>query len=212
MIIPGIFETDFEIIKKQIKEMEGVAQIVQIDIDDGLIDNGLTFLDYERFNEIQTKLQYDLHLMVAHPIKFLEKPITNVVKVCTHVEAYDDIWEFLKKGKSIGYKVGLSIHLDSEPESWMKYVETCDFIQFMGVIPGAQGRKFDTTVLEKIEEFKKVFPGKPTQIDGGINENTIHDVLKSGINDIVIGSQIFKSNDPKKSFNKFKEIYEKTLR
>ena len=47
MILPTIFEKDFSEIKRKIKLVEGVADMIQIDFADGKLVDGETFLEIE---------------------------------------------------------------------------------------------------------------------------------------------------------------------
>ena len=87
----------------------------------------------------------------------------------------------------------------------MPYIETVDYVEFITVEPGGQGRGFDANSLEKIKTFRFSFPDIPIQVDGGINETTLRDLLNLGIRDLVIGSAIFKAENPLDQFKKFQK-------
>jgi ribulose-phosphate 3-epimerase len=69
-----------------------------------------------------------------------------------------------------------------------------DVVLIMTVEPGFAGQDFIFDCLPKIEELRKIFK-KDIEVDGGINELTARDCLKSGANALVAGSFIFGAKD-----------------
>jgi len=216
MIIPAILEKDFSEVEKKIKLLEDTASVVQIDIVDNTIIEGETFLEVEKLGRIRSKSDITLHLMVAEPLKFIKKSgffstfkstkINGMSTVITQlIEDGDRIYEFIKFSKETGYKVGLSINIDQDNSLLQPSIKNLDLVQFMGVIPGKQGNAFIPEVLEKITRFKKDFPAVTTQIDGGVNKDNFDLILKTGVDNIAIGSSIFNTEDPKKTFLEFLE-------
>ena len=65
----------------------------------------------------------------------------------------------------------------------------------MTVNPGFGGQSFMNDQLEKIVATKKIIDKSNSytllEVDGGINENNIQDVVNCGANTIVAGSSIF---------------------
>jgi ribulose-phosphate 3-epimerase len=202
MIIPAILETDFEKILEEIKAIESVADLIQIDVCDGNFVNEETFTDIQQLDEIDTKADFELHLMVENPTEFLTTKLKKVKKVSAHVEA-QNIGTFIDKAKTLGYETGISINPETNLEELAPYMERVDFIQFLTVVPGKQGSDFREDVIDKIIIFKQSAPTKKIQVDGGIDEETLVRVIEAGVEDIAIGSQIFQK--PQDSFEHFVE-------
>ena len=66
----------------------------------------------------------------------------------------------------------------------------------LGVNPGPSGQKFEWYVLDRIQEFKIKYPKIRCEIDGGINEENLEEIKKSGADFIAVGSAIFEAKDP----------------
>lgn len=213
MIIPSILEPTFEKTLEKIKIIEGVAPIIQIDIADNKLVNGKTFLEIEKLDKIETKAELQVHLMVKNPVDFINKnrkfipfttvKIKNVSTVFTQLVDPIQMKAFFKLAKKLGYKTGVSINTDQDNKLIDPYTGDVDFAQFMAIVPGKQGNSFIPAVLSKIVTFKKEHPSVTTQIDGGINETTLPQVLKTGADNITIGSAIFNSENPKEKYMEF---------
>lgn len=207
MIVPGIFEKDFEEVKRKLRLVEQVAPLVQIDIADGILVDGKTFLTTEKLNEIETKTKLELHLMVTNPTNYVTK-INNVKNIYAQVEG-QGITEFITQCKTLGYKTGLSLNPETPLAVLEPLINHIDLVQFMTVIPGGQGRTLETDVLIKIKEFKEKHPQIPAQADGGFNEATVDLFAKAGLDTVEAGSAIFGKENPAETYtylnNLFKE-------
>jgi ribulose-phosphate 3-epimerase len=206
MIIPVILEESFEGIKKKVQLIDFVAKVIQIDFADGNLVDGKTFLDIYKLDEIKTDAEFDIHLMVKDPITFLDRKVHRVFKICSQIEADFDVANFIERARELEYLVGLSLNFETDIDTVEKYVSDLDFVQFVSVEPGGQGRKFHNEVIEKIGKFRERHSGVKIQVDGGIKKDIIPKLLNAGVNDVVIGSAIWKSENPKEEFIKLREI------
>lgn len=207
MVIPGILETKQEEALKKIQMLDGTAPVIQIDIADGLLVEGKTFMDLSFLETLKLSSRIQIHLMIQKPGSFLLTLPTNVKDVCAHAEAflYNPNWEegFHDVLKSKNSKVGLSFNFGTPFEDFKEWILKCDYIQLMGVNPGGQSRPFIMESLDKIKSFKKEFPGIFLQVDGGISEETVRMVGEAGADAVVVGSAIFTSPDPLQSYKNF---------
>lgn len=201
MIIPGILETNFDEVKRKAELVGKHVKVIQIDIADGRLVNGKTFLDVEKIDEIETKADIELHLMVKNPLEYLN---TKAKLIVAHVES-ENVVDFIGISKAERFDPGLALNPETPIESVEPFLENLSYVQFMTVAPGAQGRKFEKKVLKKIVLFKKKYPKIRIQVDGGVGKKYLRSVLKTGVDDIVIGSAIFDSEDPIKTLKKLQE-------
>jgi ribulose-phosphate 3-epimerase len=58
---------------------------------------------------------------------------------------------------------------------------------------GFQGEPFVEEILEKIGEFKKLYPDVTVSIDGGVSSETIEPLREVGVDRFVSGSGVFGS-------------------
>ena len=82
----------------------------------------------------------------------------------------------------------------------------------MSVNPGFGGQKFMPEVLDKVKKLKKIRDESKLnfdiEIDGGINFENSKTAIEAGVNILVSGTTIFKSNngDIKKNIELLKSI------
>jgi len=207
MVIPGIFEETTEKAIQEINLMANLAPKIQLDIADGLLVDGKTFLDLSFLLNLQINAEIQLHLMVQKPESYLLALPPVVKDVCVQAEAfmynpmcmesYDDVL----RAKNI--RVGLSFNPQTPFEDFEDCIKQCNYVQFMTINSGGQGRPFIMESFDKIARFKEKNPNIILQVDGGISMETMKMVVEAGADDIVVGSQIFKSPNPAQTYQDF---------
>lgn len=198
MIIPGLLEQDFAEIKRKIYLVQDVSKIIQIDINDGTLFEGSTFLEANLLANLVTPSSFELHLMVQNPLEYVQRKIPNVSKVVCQVEA-ENISEFIAAAKQLGYVVGLSVDADTNSSALNRYLHDIAYVQFMTIKTGKSAQPFRPDVLDKIQSFFMRNPGIRLQNDGGSNEHTIPLLHKKGIRDFAVTSAIFSTQKPAES-------------
>jgi len=230
MVIPGILEATQENALQKINLLSGVAPKIQLDIADGELVSGKTFMDLSFLSSLssaptmsaksalpslsspsasalQNTVQIQLHLMVQKPEAMLMFLPPVVKEVCIQAEAFMykplcmEAFDDVLKAKNI--RAGLSFNSKTPFEDFSDCLTKCDFVQFMTVDPGAQGRPFIMESLDKIAQFKERFPNVTLQVDGGIAQDTLPMVIEAGADDLIIGSALFNSPNPVESYKNF---------
>jgi len=80
----------------------------------------------------------------------------------------------------------------------------------MGVVPGKQGQRFIPETIERIQEARKRFPHLFIELDGAVNEETLEDIVGSGVNAVCPGSAIFgNERKPAENVARMRELIEK---
>ena len=214
-ISPSILSANFTKLGEEINEITSAGiNHIHIDVMDGHfvpnISMGLPILKSIRGI---TDAFLDVHLMISNPLEYVERFIyAGADGVTFHLEACEDEEEILtiiETIRKLEKKVGMSIKPKTKAEDIYKYLEHIDLALIMTVNPGFGGQKFMMDMLPKIEEISKYIKKHnlttKIQVDGGINADTFPLVLNSGVDNIVIGSAIFKNNI-KESVSKFLKI------
>jgi ribulose-phosphate 3-epimerase len=218
MIIPAILEKDFYEIQKKINLVEDLCEEVQIDVLDNTLIKEETFTDLSKFKELDVSVNLSIHLMVENPANFVEiyeRPSQDMLKdgkivttFITQLVNENGLNSFFNTCNKLNYISGISINYDQDTSLLKPILERVSLVQFMGVIPGKQGNAFIPEVTQKISSFKKEFPNVKTQIDGGVNKQNISEILKSGVDNVAVGSAIFNTSNPKNEMLEFLKILE----
>ena len=96
-------------------------------------------------------------------------------------------------------KVGISLNPETKTNVIYDFLDKIDLVLIMSVNPGFGGQKFMPEVLDKVKELKRVQKEKnldfDIEIDGGINFDNSKSAIQAGVNILVSGTTIFKSNN-----------------
>lgn len=217
MIIPAILEKSFKQVEDSIHTVDDSAKVIEIDFIDNTSTEGYTFLDLNKIEGLSTRSEIIIHFQVSKPLKYLQKrflffplkttKMGNVSTIITQMIDESSTKDFLRFCRGLGYKTGVSINPEQDTEVIKPLMDGIDVVQFMSVIPGKQGNKFIPSVLDKIISFKKEFPSKLTHIDGGVNKANLGLIIDSGIDNIVVGSAIFNTSNPKEAFLELEKVF-----
>lgn len=202
ILAPSILSADFKILGDQIRQTEEAgAQYVHFDVMDGIFVPSISF-GMPVLSSIKglTAQVMDVHLMVTEPIRYVEefaKCGSDIITI--HLEACQDVKETIQKIKNCGKKAGISICPQTDADQLLPYMELVDMILVMSVQPGFGGQKFIPESIEKIRKVRRMITecGRDIdlEVDGGIYQDNVEEVLKAGANVIVAGSAVF-GGDP----------------
>lgn len=207
-IIPAILTNSPEEFEKAVRLIEPYATRAHLDIADGIFVPNETIKGYQEVNLVSTGLMFDVHLMVEDPISHIRLWENDKAdRFIVHIESIN-INEAIKILKNRNKEVGLAINPDTPSEMLEPLIASVDFVQFMTINPGFQGRDFIPQVIEKIKSFHKGHPTIPIAVDGGINLATAADAVKAGATILVSGSFVLKSGNVGKAIEELKKISE----
>lgn len=211
MIIPAILVKNFEDFETQAKKLT-FSPIIQIDVMDGKFVNNESFKEIDKINSLNLKNEWELHLMVAHPLEELKKwkDVKNIFRVIFHLECADNAGETIELIKKNGWQAGIALNPDTSPERIYPFLKDIELVLFMTVHPGAQGAPFVPSVEKHVRKLNKVLSERNWRpqiaVDGAIKIENIEKVKKWGVHNFCIGSAIIGAADPQDAFNQLNKL------
>ncbi len=203
-IAPSILAGDYAKMGDTVRLLgENGADMVHCDVMDGNFVPPITF-GAQMVKSIRpyTNLPLDCHLMVANPEKQIELfAAAGADVISVHVEACSDaLLKTMKRIRELGVKAAAVVNPATAIEEIFPAVEFADMLLVMSVVPGWGGQKFIPESLKKIETLREfcLKNGKgelDIEVDGGINEENVKNVISAGANVIVAGSAVFRSEN-----------------
>ena len=201
-ISPSILSADFSNLRTEIQRLEsGGADMIHVDVMDGHFVPNLTIgPPVIKALKKHSSLLFDVHLMISPVHKYIQSYSEAGADIITiHPEATEDLNSSILKIKELGKKVGISLNPETKIDVILEFLEKIDLVLIMSVNPGFGGQKFMPEVLSKVKELKKIQSEKKLnfdiEIDGGINFEHSKKAIEAGVNILVSGTTIFKSNN-----------------
>jgi ribulose-phosphate 3-epimerase len=200
LVSASVLAADLSNLKNEVVALEsGGVDMLHFDVMDGHFVPNLTFgAEVVRSVRNITNLPFDVHLMMQHPMQYLDDFVaagSNTITV--HLEAVTHLDAAITAIKQRGCKAGVALN-PSTNEALLKYViSRVDMVLVMTVNPGFCGQKFLPEQLTKIRNINKMLeelnPKALLSVDGGINQHTAQLCAAAGAGMLVSGSYLFGS-------------------
>jgi ribulose-phosphate 3-epimerase len=183
-------------------QAESFTDYVQIDIMDGKFVPSRS-VNWEQVGAVKTKIRWEVHLMVEKPERHFENFLkAGADRAIFHYEATSVPEQVITMGRKLGMEVGLAVNPETPLAKILPLADLLDSVLFLSVNPGFYGAKFIPEVLAKIKGLRQFRPKLEIGIDGGIKDNNIVQIAKTGVNVIYVGSAVFLQPHPGEAYRK----------
>ena len=201
--------------------VKGGADQVHLDVIDGHFAPNITFgPGTVKALRKRCDLKFDTHLMIDQPQLYAEKFLDAGSDLLTfHAEVldgarFDELHAAVsKRGKEVGLAIKPSTPL---PEWAVPRLDKVAALIVMTVNPGFSGQAMDMSVMPKLEAIGALVEERglatDIEVDGGVEPENVHEVVKRGGNVLVAGAGVYAKEDPVRAIGVLREKAEQAGR
>jgi ribulose-phosphate 3-epimerase len=203
-LAPSILASDFAHLADQVERATaGGAAVVHVDIMDGHFVPNLTMgPPLVKSLRRATRLPLDCHLMIDNPDQFIaEFAEAGADWISVHQEACPHLNRTLHLIKQHNCRAGVVINPATPVDTLCEVLDIVDYVLVMSVNPGFGGQKFIPGTLHKMRRLSEIRSERGYQyrieVDGGIDMETVAQVVQAGAEILVAGNAVFGKGDAK---------------
>ncbi|MEI6400129.1 MAG: hypothetical protein WCO58_01240 [bacterium] len=224
-IIPAILPKKFEEIKEKMAQVNGLIDVVQIDLCDGRFVHTITWPFWQgnerQFEKLANEeiampfwdtLDIEWDLMMKEPQDIIDNLIRiGAKRIIIHASSVPDPIVILEKldsytRENIEWGIAILPHKENV-DTYKDAIEQYDFVQVMGMDTiGVQGSHLLETTYETISAVRTLFPNKEISVDGGVSLQNAQNLFDAGATRLVSGTGVFSSGDISQTIRTFNKI------
>ena len=208
-LLPSILSADFAHLADQVAAAErGGGTVIHVDVMDGHFVPNITIgPPVVSCLRKAVDVPLDCHLMIENPDQYIpDFAAAGANWVSVHQEACVHLNRTLQHIRDHEMLAGVVINPATPVETLTEVLDMVDFVLVMSVNPGFGGQKFLPGSLHKLRRLAELRRQRGLhyriEVDGGVDLNTVWDVVQAGAEILVAGNAVFGQGDPKQNAEK----------
>ena len=213
LVSPSLLAANFLDLRSDVEMINNSeADWLHLDIMDGMFVPNISF----GFPVIEAvaklcKKPLDVHYMIEKPERYIAKTASiGAMMMNVHYEACTHLHRTIQEIHNAGMKAGVTLNPSSPVCLLEDIIDDVDMVLLMSVNPGFGGQKFIENTIRKVKSLRKLIKESNSkaliEVDGGVQGETAPRLVEAGVDVLVSGSYVFKSNDPYKTIHDLKEL------
>lgn len=201
LLAPSVLAADFLRLGEQARAAEAAgADWLQIDVMDGVFVPSISFgMPIVAALRRAVGLTLDCHLMIVQP----ERYVADFVKaganhITVHLEATTHLHRTIQQIKQLGATAGVALNPATPLGALEEILPYVDLVLLMSVNPGFGGQEYIPTTDDKLTRLRGMLDARGLsdvyiQVDGGVHQANVAEVVRAGATNLVAGSAIFNA-------------------
>ncbi|HXY01668.1 MAG TPA: ribulose-phosphate 3-epimerase [Candidatus Limnocylindrales bacterium] len=201
-LVPSILSANFAQLGADAQQaIDGGGTVLHVDVMDGhFVPNITVGPPVVKWLRKVIKVPLDCHLMIDNPDFFVpEFAEAGADWISVHQEACVHLDRTLHLIASHGCKPGVVLNPATPVETLTEVLDLVHHVLVMSVNPGFGGQKFIPNSLNKIAALARMRSERNLEyrieVDGGVDLETVSDIVKAGAELLVAGNAVFGQGD-----------------
>ncbi len=213
LIAPSLLAADFANLQRDIEMVnKSEADWFHIDVMDGHFVPNISYgMPVIKAIKKHATKPLDVHLMIEKPERYIEEFAKVGADIITvHYESTVHLHRTLTQIENAGCKAGVVLNLTTPISVLEDILPKCYLVLLMSINPGFGGQNFEDITYNRIKKLRKMAneQGLNTriEIDGGVTNKNIKQLVDAGADTFVAGSHVFKSSNQIDTIRELKTI------
>jgi ribulose-phosphate 3-epimerase len=208
----SILSADFGRLAEEVRAVEQAGtDWIHVDVMDGHFVPNITIgPDVLRAIRQATSLPLDVHLMIEKPERYLREFVeAGADWLGVHAEVSPHLHRTVQMIRELGVHPVVTLNPATPLVAIEAILPDVDMVLLMTVNPGFGGQAYISGVLPKIRQCREMIDRQHLEtlleVDGGVNEKTMGELVAAGVDVFVAGSAVFKGSDYRMNIALLKE-------
>jgi ribulose-phosphate 3-epimerase len=198
-IAASILAADFSRLGEQVLEAEAAGvDWIHVDVMDGHFVPNIT-LGPPVLGSLREVINrpVDVHLMITNPDRYLDEFVkAGADRLTVHVETCDHLHRTVQHIRELEAKPGVTLNPGTPLSMLEAILPFVDLVLVMSVNPGFGGQSYIPASTPRIARLRamldEIGSDAEIEVDGGINTDTVAEVVGAGATVLVAGTAVFR--------------------